>query len=90
MSTITPILTDALIDRLLQEQRRVMRPPSGWGVAAWPLRVDAALATLTPDGWCQVGWLERISQIKASATLRYPVWWQIDTGAVRVEQERAR
>ena len=89
MSTTAPILTDTLIAHVLQEQRRLMRPPSGWGVAAWPLRVDAALVTLTPDGWCQVGWLERISQIKVSATLRYPVWWHIDTGDVRLEQERS-
>ncbi|MFT4038125.1 MAG: hypothetical protein QM692_08110 [Thermomicrobiales bacterium] len=86
MSTTTPILTDALIDLLLQEQRRQLCPPSGWGVAAWPLRAGAALATLTPDGWCHIGWLERISQIKVSAALRHQVWWHVDTGEVRVER----
>ncbi|MFT4039394.1 MAG: hypothetical protein QM692_14495 [Thermomicrobiales bacterium] len=65
-----------------------MRPPSGWGIAAWPLRAAAALAALTPDGWCHIGWVEHISQIKFSAPLRYHVSWHVDTAEVRIAQER--
>jgi excisionase family DNA binding protein len=37
-----PILNDALIDRVLREQRQHLRPPSGWGCSAWTLRAEQA------------------------------------------------
>ena len=82
-----PILTDGLIDRVLQEQRRALRPPNGHGHAAWPFRAEAALATLTPEGWCQVGWIERVRQTTSRAP-RYQVWWQLDTGEVPLGREQ--
>ena len=36
----------------------------------------------SPDGWCEIGWIERVSQLTARAP-RYPVWWHVDTGEVR-------
>ncbi|MCA9861903.1 MAG: hypothetical protein KC432_02735 [Thermomicrobiales bacterium] len=81
--SLTPILTDALIAAILLEQRRELRPPSGWGYAAWPFRAEAALATLTPDGWCQVGWLERSNHRRVQHPPRIQIWWQVDTGEVR-------
>lgn len=85
--SLTPILTDALIAAILLEQRRELRPPSGWGYAAWPLRAEAALATLTPEGWCNVGWLERSNHRRVQHPLRLQIWWQVDTGEVRRARE---
>lgn len=84
---LTPILTDALIARILLLQRQELRPPSGWGYAAWPLRAEAALGTLTSDGWCNVGWIERGNHRRVKHPPRYLVWWQVDTGEVRREQQ---
>jgi hypothetical protein len=84
--SVTPILTDAVIARIMLEQRQELRPPSGWGYAAWPLRAEAALATLTPDGWCSVGWIERGNHRRVKHPPRYQIWWQIDTGEVLREQ----
>lgn len=80
-----PILTDTLIDRVLQAQRREVCVPNGWGCAAWPQRAAAALDTLRPDGWCQIGWIERVGHGKIKGSLRVGVWWQIDTGELRRE-----
>lgn len=54
-----PILTNALIDRVLREQRQRLRPSSGWGYSSWPLRAEQALTTLTSGSWCQVGSMKR-------------------------------
>ena len=86
---ITPILTDDLIARILLEQRQELRPPSGWGYAAWPHRVEDALATLTPGGWCRVGWIERGNHRRVRQPVRFQIWWQIDTGEVHREQREA-
>jgi hypothetical protein len=90
MSSTAPILTDALIDRVMREQRQQLRPPSGWGYSGWPMRVEQALATLTAEGWCQLGWIERANHRKVTMPLRYQVRWQVDTGEVRLEREQQR
>ena len=82
-----PILTDVLIDRVMREQRQQLRPPSGWGYAPWPLRAEQALETLTAEGWCRLGWIERGNHRRIMQPVRYQVWWQVDTGEVRVERE---
>ena len=82
----TPMLTDAVIAAILLKQRQDLRPPSGWGYAAWPLRAEAALATLTLDGWCHVGWIERGNHRRVPQPIRFQIWWQIDTGQVRREK----
>lgn len=85
-----PIVTDALIDRVMREQRQQLRPPSGWGYSAWPLRADKALETLTSESWCQLGWIERANHRRVTNPLRYQVWWQVDTGEVKLERETQR
>jgi len=82
---LAPVLTDTLIADLLLKQRQELRPPSGWGYAAWPFRAEAALATLTPAGWCHVGWIERGNHRRVKHPTRYQIWWQVDTGEVRRE-----
>lgn len=54
-----PILTDALISRIVRGQHQQQRPPSAWGYSASPFRAEQALDTLTLDRWCQLGWIER-------------------------------
>jgi hypothetical protein len=88
LMSATPILTDALIARIMLEQRRELRPPSGWGYAAWPFRAETALATLTPEGWCNVGWIERGNHRRVKHPPRYQIWWQVDTGEVRRDDPR--
>jgi hypothetical protein len=82
-----PILTDTVIDRVMREQRQFLRPPSGWGYSAWPLRAEDALATLTSEGWCKLGWIERANHRRVTKPLRYQVCWQVDTGEVRLDRE---
>jgi hypothetical protein len=65
-----PVLTDALIDRVMREQRQRLRPPSGWGYSAWPLRAEQALTTLTLDGWRQLDWIERANHRRVTKPLR--------------------
>lgn len=84
---VTPILTDALIADILLEQRRELRPPSGWGYSAWPHRAETALASLTPEGWCHIGWIERGNHRRVTQPRRYQIWWQVDTGDVRRETQ---
>lgn len=81
------ILTDALIDRVMRAQRQQLRPPSGWGYAAWPLRAEKALETLTVDGWCRLGWVERVHHRRVRHPLCSQVEWQVDTGEVRLARE---
>lgn len=71
----------------MREQRQLLRPPSGWGYSAWPFLAEQALATLTPEGWCQLGWIERANHRRVTHLLRYQVEWQVDTGEVRLERE---
>ena len=68
-----PDPTDAWIDRVMREQRQQLRPPSGWGYSAWPLRTEQALQTLTREGWCQLGWIERANHRRVTHPLRYQV-----------------
>ena len=53
-------------------------------------RAEKALATLTGDGWCQLGWIERANHRRVTKPLRYQVRWQLDTGEVRLEREQQR
>ena len=82
-----PILTDALNDRGMREQCQLLRPPSGWGYSARPLRAEEALETLTAAGWCRLGWIERANQRRVPHPLRYLVEWQVDSGEVRLARE---
>src|SRR3712207_8499206 len=82
---LAPVLTDTLIADLLLKQRQELRPPSGCGYAAWPFRAEAALATLTPEGWCHIGWIERGNHRRVKHPTRSQIWWQVDTGEVRRE-----
>lgn len=82
-----PILTDALIDGGLREQRQQLRPPSGQGYSARPLRAEKARETLTADGWWRLGWIERARHRLLTHPLRYQVEWRVDTGEVRLERE---
>jgi hypothetical protein len=86
MSTAT-ILTNALIDHVLQEQRWELRPSKPQGHAAWPFRADTPLASVTDAGSCRVGWIERVRQT-TTYPLRYQVGWQVDKGGVRLQRER--
>ena len=83
-----PILTDALIDRVMREQRQQLRPPSGWGYIAWPLRAEQALATLTEEGCYQLGWIACANHRRRTKPQRFQVRSQVATGEARREREQ--
>lgn len=79
----TPILTDGLIERTLEAERCRMVAHHGVMHRHWSLGTSTALTTLTPEGWCQIGWIDRSAQAGGGGIVRYRVWWHVDTGEVR-------
>ena len=65
-----PILTGTMIDRVMREQRIQLRPRTGWGYSALPMRAVQALDTLTADGWCWVA--EAAAVVVLPTCLTYP------------------
>lgn len=82
----TPILTDTLIRRVLQDQQRELAQ-AGQAGRVWPETVAVVLGTLTPEGWCQIGSL-RLQGLgrEPDPPWHYAVWWHVDTGDVRLER----
>jgi hypothetical protein len=78
---LTPILTDAVIDDVLRRAEREVCAPGDPRCYGFPYGVEDALRSMTPDGWCRIGWV-------ASRGGRddWGVWFHVDTGQVRHER----
>jgi hypothetical protein len=55
-------------------------PPGDPRCDGFPFSVEEALRTLTPDGWCRVGWVAG-----RSGRDEWDVWFHVDTGHVKHE-----
>jgi hypothetical protein len=75
---LAPILTDAAIDEALRRAEREVCAPGDPRCYGLPYTAEAALGSMTPDGWCRVGWVAG-----QAGQDDWDVWFHIDTGVVR-------
>jgi hypothetical protein len=78
---LAPILSDALIDAGMRRAEREARMPDHPRCYGFLYGVEDALRSMTPDGWCRIGWV-------ASRGGRddWDVWFHVATGQVRHER----
>lgn len=78
-----PVISDALIRHVLQEQQRELAK-AGPVSCACPETVAVVLKTLTPNGWCEIGAIRlQGAGRNPDPTWHYVIWWDVDTGEVR-------
>ncbi len=79
---LAPILSDAVIDDALRRAEREACEPGDPRCYGFAYAVEDALGTMTPDGWCRVGWVAG-----RGGRDDWDVWFHVDTGAVRTARE---
>jgi hypothetical protein len=77
-SRLVPILSDALIDAALRRAERKVCAPGDPRCYGFPYTVEDALRSMTPDGWCRIGWVAA-----RSGRDEWEVWFHLDRGEVR-------
>jgi hypothetical protein len=80
---LAPILSDALIDAALRRAERDVGAAGDPRCSGFPYSVEDALRSLTPDGWCRIGWVAG-----RSGRDDWDVWFHVDRGEVRCEGQR--
>jgi hypothetical protein len=65
-SRLVPILSDALIDAALRRAERKVCAPGDPRCYGFPYTVEDALRSMTPDGWCRIGWVAARSRRASS------------------------
>ena len=75
---LAPILTDDVIAEVLLRAEQTVCPPGDARCDGFAFGVAEALSSLTPDGWCEIGW------VAASAGREtWDVSFHVDTGKTR-------
>ena len=72
---LAPILSDDLIDAALRRAEREVCAPGDPRCYGFAYPVEEALHSLTPDGWCRVGWVSG-----RGGRDDWDVWFHADTG----------
>ena len=81
---LAPILSDDLIDAALRRAEREVCAPGDPRCYGFPFTVEDSLDSMTPDGWCRIGWVAG-----RGGRDTWEAWFHLDTGAVRTAQEGA-
>jgi len=81
---LAPILSDALIDSGMRRAEREVCMPGDPRCYGFPYTVKDALDSMTPDGWCRIGWVAGRGGRDA-----WEAWLHVDTGEVRTAPEGA-
>jgi hypothetical protein len=81
---LAPILSDDLIGDALRRAEREACAPSDPRCYGFPYTVEDALDSMTPDGWCRIGWVAG-----RGGRDTWEAWFHVDAGAVRTAQEGA-
>jgi hypothetical protein len=80
--TFVPILDDTTIATAMHQARVLGCPPTGRRCSFVPRTPEAALETLTPDGWSHIATIIDVR----SYGLSWDIWFQVDSGEVRLDR----
>jgi hypothetical protein len=76
--SLAPILSDEVIAEAMSRAERELCAPGDPRCYGFPYAVEDALGTMTPDGWCRVGWVAG-----RSGRDEWDVWFHVDSGQTR-------
>jgi hypothetical protein len=85
MRQLAPILADDVIADAMQRAEQAVCPPGDARCYGFAFGVEESLNTLTPEGWCRIGW------VAANAGQRtWDSWFHVDSGGERPTASKDR